>query len=94
MRSISLRLHILAVIALTAILFVCTSGHHISFDGPSLTSDDEFELTRARRQIESFDAEDYPTTANEEQQDEAGFWDRVVRVALKLFSRFIEWLNS
>lgn len=48
---------------------------------------------RVKRQIETFDA-DYPTAASEDQQEESGFWDRVVNVALKLFSKFIEWLNS
>lgn len=43
--------------------------------------------------MENFD-DDYAPTANQEAQEEPGFWDRVVKVALKLFSRFVEWLNS
>lgn len=50
-------------------------------------------MLRVKRQIETFDT-DYPTAASEDQQEESGFWDRVVNVALKLFSKFIEWLNG
>ncbi|KAL0840450.1 hypothetical protein ABMA28_015701 [Loxostege sticticalis] len=69
------------------------SVYHISESSPDLFSNVN-DLAREKRQVETFDTDDYPTTGNEEAQDEPGFWDRVVRIAVKLFSRFIEWLNS
>ena len=47
---------------------------------------------REKRQLENFDDE-YPSASQQEEED-PGFWDRIVKVALKLFSKFIEWLNS
>ena len=49
-------------------------------------------LLRLKRQMETFD--EYPTATSQETEEESGFWDRVVKVALKIFNRFIEWLNS
>lgn len=57
------------------------------------TNDKEDFPRRERRQVETFDDE-YPTAASADSQEETGFWDRVVKVALKLFSKFVEWLNS
>ncbi|XP_068630788.1 uncharacterized protein [Battus philenor] len=51
---------------------------------------EEDQLMREKRQLENFDSDD--TTLAE--QEEPGFWDRVVKVALRLFNKFIEWLNS
>lgn len=53
------------------------------------------EGTREKRQVETFDADEYPTgTTSEGVEDEPSFWDRVVKIAIKLFSRFVEWLNT
>ncbi|KAL0892251.1 hypothetical protein ABMA27_015434 [Loxostege sticticalis] len=79
--------------ALVAIFISYCSAYHISENSPDLFSNVN-DLAREKRQVETFDTDDYPTTGNEEAQDEPGFWDRVVRIAVKLFSRFIEWLNS
>ncbi|KPJ05671.1 Zinc finger matrin-type protein 2 [Papilio xuthus] len=51
--------------------------------------DDTLRETRIKRQLEDFDSDD----ATPDDQ-EPGFWDRVVKVALRLFNKFIEWLNS
>ncbi|KPI97947.1 Zinc finger matrin-type protein 2 [Papilio xuthus] len=51
--------------------------------------DDTLQETRIKRQLEDFDSDD----ATPDDQ-EPGFWDRVVKVALRLFNKFIEWLNS
>lgn len=53
----------------------------------------EEPITREKRQLEDFDDE-YATASQEGQKEEPSFWDRVVKVALKLFSRFVEWLNT
>lgn len=55
---------------------------------------DTFEdPVREKRQVEIFDDE-YPTAMSQNEQEEPGFWDRIVKVALKIFSKFIEWLNA
>lgn len=51
-------------------------------------------ISREKRQLETFENEDYPSAPSQNEQEEPGFWDRIVKVALKLFNRFIEWLNS
>lgn len=48
---------------------------------------DDASQVRIKRQLEDFDSDDVPP-------EEPGFWDRVVKVALRLFNKFIEWLNS
>ncbi|KAJ2946922.1 hypothetical protein O0L34_g16264 [Tuta absoluta] len=100
MSGLSLRL--LAVIALVAVFFVCTSGHYLPFDADNFANDlDDETILRAKREIENLDnldttaPEEFQTaTGYENQEEEPGFWDRVVKVALKLFSKFVEWLNS
>lgn len=53
-------------------------------------------LIRQKRQLDDFedDVDQYAAASNQDSAEEPGFWDRVVKVALKLFNRFIEWLNS
>ncbi|KAI5644081.1 hypothetical protein NE865_03992 [Phthorimaea operculella] len=92
-------LHLLAVFALVALLFVCTSGHYLPFDADNVANSlDEDTIFRAKREIEELDTtapDEFQTaTGYENQEEEPGFWDRVVKVALKLFSKFVEWLNS
>ncbi|XP_053602134.1 uncharacterized protein LOC128670478 [Plodia interpunctella] len=93
------RTHLCGVllIALLAILSSTCSGYHLetSYDATSSNVDSSIDdLSRQKRQIENFDTDDYPTTPNQDVQEETSFWDRVVKVALQLFSRFVEWLNS
>lgn len=47
-------------------------------------------VARHKRQLENFDTEETISQDDEE----PGFWDRVIKVAVKLFNKFIEWLNS
>ncbi|XP_050343021.1 uncharacterized protein LOC126768769 [Nymphalis io] len=49
---------------------------------------------REKRQLEELEDDDYPTPSAQEAEQETGFWDKVVKVALRLFNKFIEWLNS
>ncbi|KAI8428631.1 hypothetical protein MSG28_007367 [Choristoneura fumiferana] len=49
-------------------------------------------LVREKRQMETF--EDNEFSAPQQAPEESGFWDRVISVALKLFSKFVEWLNT
>ncbi|KAF9414955.1 hypothetical protein HW555_007222 [Spodoptera exigua] len=67
------------------ILFLCIG---ISTDFDSIE-----DIHREKRQLENFDDE-YPTATSQHEEEEPGFWDRIVKVALKLFSKFVEWLNS
>lgn len=50
-------------------------------------------LLRERRQLEDLGNDDFPTPSAQD-GEESGFWDKVVKVALRLFNKFIEWLNS
>ncbi|XP_052751176.1 uncharacterized protein LOC128200765 [Galleria mellonella] len=83
---------------LSFILFTLTStcsGYHVSNSLTSSSNENsENLLVREKRQIENFDTDDLPTTPSDNVQDESSFWDRIVKVALRLFSKFVEWLNS
>ncbi|XP_060801042.1 uncharacterized protein LOC106132915 [Amyelois transitella] len=84
-------------ITLLAIFSTVCSGYHLqnSHDASNFAVSNEIrDISRPKREIENFDTDDYPTTPNQEVQEETSFWDRVVKVALQLFSRFVEWLNS
>ncbi|CAH2236972.1 jg9465 [Pararge aegeria aegeria] len=87
-------IYFLTTIAL--FLFVTSSfgyqDFQVTFEN-SKTSNQIDALSREKRQLEEFE-NDYPTPSAQEAEEEPGFWDRVVKVAIKLFSRFIEWLNS
>ncbi|KAG7299399.1 hypothetical protein JYU34_016349 [Plutella xylostella] len=88
------RARVLVVITFV-ILVACVSGLRIpdqSLSNDFLDNEHQL-LDREKRQMESFDeGDEYPISAN--QEEDSGFWDSVVKVALKLFNRFIEWLNS
>ncbi|XP_059062185.1 uncharacterized protein LOC131854998 [Achroia grisella] len=79
----------------TIIVSTC-SGYHVSNSLTSISNKNAENLVlREKRQIENFDTDDdFPTTPSDNVQDENSFWDRIVKVAIKLFSRFVEWLNS
>ncbi|KAJ8732120.1 hypothetical protein PYW08_014850 [Mythimna loreyi] len=85
---------ILLTVALLTLFYSCILAYQISLDSPSFSSnlDSIQDSHREKRQLENFDDE-YPT-ASQREEEEPGFWDRIVKVALKLFSRFVEWLNS
>lgn len=62
-----------------------------------LASQDSLALnsvTRIKRQLEDFETDDFSTPAAQESEEESGFWDRMVKMALRLFNKFIEWLNA
>ncbi|PZC85349.1 hypothetical protein B5X24_HaOG201845 [Helicoverpa armigera] len=82
-------------LALLTLFYSCVLAYQISLQSPSISYnlDDIEDLHREKRQLENFDDE-YPTGASQHEEEEPGFWDRIVKVALKLFSRFIEWLNA
>ncbi|CAH0699872.1 unnamed protein product [Spodoptera exigua] len=86
---------ILLTVALSSLFYSCVLAYQIAIDSPSFLSDfDSIEdIHREKRQLENFDDE-YPTATSQHEEEEPGFWDRIVKVALKLFSKFVEWLNS
>lgn len=49
-------------------------------------------LLREKRELENFN-EEYPTSSSTD-IEKPSFWDKIVNAAIKLFSRFVEWLNS
>lgn len=51
-------------------------------------------LTRIKRQLEDFETDDFSTPPAQQNEEESGFWDRMVKMALRLFNKFIEWLNA
>ncbi|CAK1553588.1 unnamed protein product [Leptosia nina] len=57
----------------------------------SSESDEVDRLIRDKRQLEDLSAES-PLPVNNQQ--DTGFWEKVVRVALSIFNKFMEWLNS
>ncbi|XP_023941185.1 uncharacterized protein LOC112048061 [Bicyclus anynana] len=83
--------YLLITVAL-CLFFTLSFGYQITFED-SKASDANDILSREKRQLEDLDNE-YPTLSAQEAEEEPGFWDRVVKVALKLFNKFIEWLNS
>ncbi|RVE41170.1 hypothetical protein evm_014180 [Chilo suppressalis] len=77
---------------LLVILILDTSGHYITDDTDiahsKLRERKQVESLDHERQVEAFDGDDYT------RDDEPSFWDRVIKIAVKLFSRFVEWLNN
>ncbi|XP_063621138.1 uncharacterized protein LOC134793484 [Cydia splendana] len=86
---------VVAVIAaLVAVCSICADGYQIAIPDTELTNDAPLStIFREKRQVESFDDEDL-SSPQQQEPEEPGFWDRVVKIAVKLFSRFVEWLNS
>ncbi|CAH0727750.1 unnamed protein product, partial [Brenthis ino] len=80
-------------------IFICfitfTAGYQISVkNSNSLNLHKQHFVERTKRQIEDFGNEDFPTPSAQESEDQPSFWDRMVKMALRLFNKFIEWLNS
>ncbi|XP_063361550.1 uncharacterized protein LOC134650525 [Cydia amplana] len=82
------------IVALVAVCSICADGYQIAIPDTELINDAPLStLFREKRQVESFDDEDLSATQQQE-PDEPGFWDRVIKIAVKVFARFVEWLNS
>ncbi|XP_063532648.1 uncharacterized protein LOC134743198 [Cydia strobilella] len=82
------------VIALVAVFSICADGYQIAVPDTELINDAPLStLFREKRQVEAFYDDDLGAPQQQE-PEEPGFWDRVVKIAVKLFSRFVEWLNS
>nr|XP_034824967.1 uncharacterized protein LOC117982697 isoform X2 [Maniola hyperantus] len=78
-------------LTLALFLFVTLSfGYQVTFENSKKIN----AISREKRQLEDFENDDYPTPSAQAAEEEPGFWDRIVKVALRLFNRFIEWLNS
>ncbi|CAB3243731.1 unnamed protein product [Arctia plantaginis] len=86
---------LMLTVALAALFYSYVYAFQISLDSSGISYNlDTFEdPVREKRQVEIFDDE-YPTAVSQNEEEEPGFWDRIVKVALKIFSKFIEWLNS
>ncbi|XP_045764653.1 uncharacterized protein LOC123866917 [Maniola jurtina] len=81
-------------LTLALFLFVTLSfGYQVTFEN-SKNLENSNAISREKRQLEDFENDDYPTPSAQAAEEEPGFWDRIVKVALRLFNRFIEWLNS
>ncbi|CAF4777627.1 unnamed protein product [Pieris macdunnoughi] len=54
-------------------------------------ADENKSWIRHRREIEDL-SEEFPPPVKA--QEEPGFWERVMNVAIRIFNKFIEWLNT
>ncbi|XP_045493612.1 uncharacterized protein LOC123692857 [Colias croceus] len=82
--------YILVILGL--LYFFCiSSAFQISYDSPNNFGN---SLAREKRQLEDLDADEFSSGLTKDAQEEPSFWDRVVKVALRLFNKFIEWLNT
>ncbi|XP_047527196.1 uncharacterized protein LOC125064281 [Vanessa atalanta] len=92
----AMRHHIIYLSVSLALLFLLidsTLQDQSSVDNPSYLLKTT-TLIREKRQLEDLEDDEYPTPSSQEAGEESGFWDKVVKVALRLFNKFIEWLNS
>ncbi|CAG5039950.1 unnamed protein product [Parnassius apollo] len=86
-----MRHRITTIFSLTIILFtIYTLEYQITPDIKDDADHEQNPVTREKRQVENFDSDDI----SRQDEQEPGFWDRVVKVAIRLFNKFIEWLNS
>ncbi|XP_061709738.1 uncharacterized protein LOC133519699 [Cydia pomonella] len=82
------------IVALVAVCSIRADGYQIAVPDTELINDAPLStLFREKRQVESFDDDDL-SAPQQQEPEEPGFWDRVVKIAVKLFARFVEWLNS
>ncbi|XP_046960308.1 uncharacterized protein LOC124530278 [Vanessa cardui] len=94
--SNAMRHHIIYLSVSLAFLFLLidsTLQDQSSVDKPNYLLK-TITLIREKRQLEDLEDDEYPTPSTQETGEESGFWDKVVKVALRLFNKFIEWLNS
>ncbi|OWR45419.1 hypothetical protein KGM_215561 [Danaus plexippus plexippus] len=85
---------VLVLIAVFFFIISYTSCYQILLDSPATDTLKNNDV-RAKRELEDLENDDeFALPSSPGMEEEPGFWDRVVKIAMKIFNKFIEWLNS
>ncbi|CAH4019345.1 unnamed protein product [Pieris brassicae] len=82
-------LHRTVIFGLIFCFSMCMAFQISGYESSSDAYEDK-NWIRHRREIEDL-SEEFPPSVKAQ---EPGFWERVMNVAIRIFNRFIEWLNT
>ncbi|XP_047515045.1 uncharacterized protein LOC125056132 [Pieris napi] len=86
----STMLHRTVIFGLVLCFSMCIAFQISAYESSS-GADENKSWIRHRREIEDL-SEEFPPPVKA--QEEPGFWERVMNVAIRIFNKFIEWLNT